>query len=386
MALRVAFNATPLLSPLTGIGQYIVNLGNALAATRDVDAYSFYGYRWRHEAPRAPSALRVPRTSHRVRDVIKPLIPFKRELRRVQQQFQFSRGVRRYAVDVYHEPNYVPLECDAPVVITVHDLSWLHYPQMHPADRVRWLDIGLPTALIRASAILVDSDFVRHELCRTFAVDDARVHTAHLGVSADFRPRDALQTKPVLHPLGLSHARYLLTVGTLEPRKNLRHVLAAYARLPERLRLAYPLVVAGARGWRAEGLERELRALIDRGIIRFLGYVPQTDLPMLYAGAASFIFASLYEGFGLPPLEAMASGIPTLVADRASLPEVTGDAALLLDPQCPEQTAEKLELILGDPMARADWVQRGLQRAKAFTWAACAERTLAVYRSASEHR
>src|SRR6185295_16413618 len=151
-------------------------------------------------------------------------------------------------------------------------------------------------------------------------------------VAEAFRPRVAGQTVASLQALGITHGCYLLTVGTIEPRKNVGHVLDAYAGLPARLRSRYPLVVAGAVGWRAKTLERQLQALASRGEIRFLGRVADDDLPFLYAGAAAFVFPSLYEGFGLPPLEAMASGVPVLVSDRASLPEVMSDAGIRLDP------------------------------------------------------
>ena len=137
MTLRVAFNATPLLSPLTGIGQYIVELGAALTANRDVDPYSFYWCRWRHESPRPPADLNgVPLSLVRQ---VKPWLPFRGGLRIAAKQLGFSGGLRRHAIDLYHEQNYVPLGYDVPVVITVHDLSWFHYPETHPADRVRWL-------------------------------------------------------------------------------------------------------------------------------------------------------------------------------------------------------------------------------------------------------
>jgi glycosyltransferase involved in cell wall biosynthesis len=381
MALRVGFNATPLLSPLTGIGQYIVNLGRALAGTGEVDAYSFYGYRWRHEAPAPPAGPLGSDGARRVRRAIKPFIPFKRELRQAQQRFQFARGSRRLGLDIYHEPNYVPIGYEVPVVITVHDLSWLRYPKTHPADRIRWLDRSMPSAVARAAAILVDSDFIREEVLATFGVDPARVHTAHLGVSSAFRPRSPDETRVTLSPLDLLHGQYVLAVGTIEPRKNIRHVLAAYARLPERQRKRFPLVVAGASGWRAADLERELRALTERGEIRFLGHVPDEHLPMIYAGATAFVFASVYEGFGLPPLEAMASGVPVLVADRAALPEVTAEAAVKLDPDAPEDTSQKLAAMLDDGVMRAQFASRGRHRAAGFTWDACARRTLAVYRA-----
>ncbi|HSU44680.1 MAG TPA: glycosyltransferase family 1 protein [Casimicrobiaceae bacterium] len=381
MPLRVGFNATPLLSPLTGIGQYIVNLGRALAATGEVDLYSFYGHRWRHEPPAPPPATRGGDDSKRLLHIVKPFIPFKREVRHAQQQFHFGRGSRRFGLEIYHEPNYVPIGYDVPVVITVHDLSWLRYPETHPAERVRWLERSMPSALARAAAILVDSDFIRHEVLATFGLDPARVHTVHLGVSSAFRLRGRDETRAVLSALDLVHGQYVLAVGTIEPRKNIGHALAAYARLPERLRRRYPLVVAGARGWGAADLERELHALMARGEVRFLGHVPDEDLPVIYAGAGAFVFASIYEGFGLPPLEAMASGVPVLVADRGALPEVTADAAVRLDPEMPDDTSRKLGAVLDDAAMHAELARRGQRRAALFTWDTCARRTLGVYRA-----
>jgi glycosyltransferase involved in cell wall biosynthesis len=303
-------------------------------------------------------------------------------LREIPRRLLFARGVGARGIDLYHEPNYVPLRYDVPVVVTIHDLSWLKYPGTHPLDRVRWLERGLPRALERASAILVDSEFVRQEVLVTFGLPSERVRTALLGVSSAFRPRNCTETADTLRPLNLNHGEYLLTVGTIEPRKNVGHILAAYAALPSELRDRHPLVVAGAKGWRAGDLEKELRILAGRGQIRFLGHVPAEGLPDLFAGAAAFVFPSRYEGFGLPPLEAMASGVPVVVSDRASLPEVVGDAGLKLDPDHPERTTETLAALLEDPVERAALAARGLVRAATFTWEACAQRTLGAYRFA----
>ncbi len=163
--------------------------------------------------------------------------------------------------------------------------------------------------------------------------------------------------------MGLNHGGYILTVGTIEPRKNILHVLEAFAQIPAAIRERFPLVVAGARGWRASDIVSRLRRLADRGQIRFLGHVGGATLPCLYAGAASFVFPSLYEGFGLPPLEAMASGVPVIASNRASVPEVMGDAGQSLEPDSPEDTAAKITALLDDPSERAAMAQRGIERA-----------------------
>ena len=382
MALRVGFNAIPLRAPRTGIANYILNLGAALAASGEADLVSFYGHGWRHAPPSPPAGgVRGP-LAQRVRDGVKLVVPFRRRLRHAQQQLTFGRGLRRHAIDLYHEPNYVPFEADVPVVTTIHDLSWLRYPQTHPADRVRWLERGMPRAIGSAAAIIVDSEFTRQEVLSEFAVPPGRVRVTHLGVTPEFRPRSAADTASALSRLDLAHGRYLLTVATIEPRKNLGHVLEAYAALPADVRERYALVVAGAQGWRAAALRRQLRALAASGRLRFVGHVADDALPSLYAGAALFVYPSLYEGFGLPPLEAMAAGVPLLVSDRASLPEIAGDAAVLLDPDRPERTAESIRSLLDDAEARAAMIERGLRRAAQFTWQACASATLDVYRDA----
>jgi alpha-1,3-rhamnosyl/mannosyltransferase len=380
--LRIAFNATPLLSPLTGIGNYIAHLGAALAVTEQIDAFSFYGRRWRHEAPRpwvaggpVEERSRARRFRHWVPSPVRTLL-------RYAWQPLLGGDLRRRRICLYHEPNYVPLSYAVPVVITIHDLSWLRYPKTLPADRVRWLERGVPRAIDRAAAIIVDSEFVRKEVLDTFAVAPERVHAVHLGVSETFYPRGAKDAAPVLSAHGLVHGQYVLALSTIEPRKNLEHVLEAYGRLPEALRARHPLVVGGAKGWRAGRLESTLRDLARRGQIRFLGHVHAAELPIIYAGAAALVFPSRYEGFGLPPLEAMAAGVPVIVANAASLPEVVGDAAIMVDPDRPEETAARIEELFGDARLRARLSAKGRARAAIFTWSSCAAATLAVYRLA----
>ena len=240
----------------------------------------------------------------------------------------------------------------------------------------------MPRVVRDVAAIIVDSDFTRSEVLSTFGCDPQRVHTVHLGVARHFRPHSLAETSVTLAPLGLRHGYYVLIVATIEPRKNIRHALEAHAALPSSLRARYPLVVAGAHGWHGGQLENELRARAAAAELRFLGHVADADLPALYSGSAVFIFPSLYEGFGLPPLEAMASGVAVLSSNRASLPEVVGDGAFLIDPERPDMTAAALASLLDDKDSRAELAARGLRRAAQFTWERSARHTLDVYRAA----
>jgi len=378
--MRVAFNATPLLSPMTGIGNYIVELGAALARLPEIDAYSFYRFRWRHEPPTRPQsdAAELRRTFVQR---VKPLVPFRGVRHHAARFLGFSRGLSEHRIDLYHEQNYVPISYDVPVVITIHDLSWIRYPDSHPADRVHWLDSGLPKALDHARAILVDSEFIRREVLTTFGLDTERVHVAYLGVPRGFRPMNAPETSASLAGLGLEHGGYVLTVGTIEPRKNLVHMLEAYDLLPAAVRARFPLVIAGAKGWHSSGMVTRLLKQSDPQI-RFLGHVTSSQLAHLYAGAALFAYPSIYEGFGLPPLEAMASGAPVIVSDRASLPEIVGNAGEMMNPDDPFDTAVRIQELLEDAPKREAMAQRGLAQADRFTWAKCAEATASVYRAA----
>jgi glycosyltransferase involved in cell wall biosynthesis len=374
---RVAIDARSLLTPLTGIGQYTFHLAQELGALLPEKPWLSYDGDWAREV-RPPPMPSQPGAGAKV----KRAIPFAFEAGRFLQQRRFTAGARAHAIGLYHEPNYLAFRFDGPSVVTVHDLSWIHYPQLHPAWRVRGMNAAMPRVVRDAAQIITDSEFVRAEVIAHFGLPAQRVSAVPLGVAPGFRPMEAAAMAPVLAAHGLAAAGYVLAVGTLEPRKNLATVLAAYSGLPEATRKRFPLVVAGMQGWGMEQTPGAMRGMVAAGEVRLLGYVPQASLQALYAGARLFVYPSIYEGFGLPPLEAMASGVPVIASRRGSLPEVVGDAGVLVEPLDEIELREAIARLLEDDAARRALSASGLDQAAKFGWPRCAAETLAVYEKA----
>lgn len=373
--IRVAFNATSLLSPLTGIGQYSRQLALGLASHANIDADFFYGAMWSKHVRGAP----LPGPAGLV-PWLRKHVPFSYELRRLIQNNRFAQHAKQQAFDLYHEPNILPLPFQGPTAITVHDLSWIRYPQAHPPERVRAMDKYFLPGLERALLILTDSEFVKRELMDVFGVKPERIRPVLLGVEALFHPRSTDETRAVLDAHGLVHGQYILAVGTLEPRKNLAVALRAFMQLAPALRKRFPLVLVGMKGWHTSALEQQIAPLIAAGEIRQLGYLPREDLATIIAGAATLIYPSIYEGFGLPPLEAMACGVPVITSNVSSIPEVVGDTGLMLDPQDMDGFAKGMETLLTAPDVREAMARKALARSAQFTWASCVSQTVEAYR------
>jgi glycosyltransferase involved in cell wall biosynthesis len=373
--MRIAFNATGLLSPLTGIGQYSRHLALGLAAFEGINVDFFYGAYWSKDVRGAPLQAAAS-----VLPWIRSNVPFSYELRRLVQAQRFKAHARPDRFDIYHEPNILPLPFDGLTVLTVHDLSWIRFPQLHPAVRVRAMDKYFEPGLKRASLILTDSEFVKRELMDVFGVRPELIVSVPLGVEPLFRPQVADETLSVLTRHGLQHGQYLLAVGTLEPRKNLQLALHAFMQLPPAIRKHFPLVLVGMTGWHTSALEAQMAPLIRSGEVRQLGYLSRADLATVMAGALTLIFPSIYEGFGLPPLEAMACGVPVIASDVSSLPEVVGDTGMLIDPQDSQALAEAIELMVTDSATREKLSKKALLKSKEFTWSRCVAQTISAYR------
>jgi glycosyltransferase involved in cell wall biosynthesis len=277
--------------------------------------------------------------------------------------------------DVVHAPSPVAVPPARPtqgLVVTVHDLAFRLFPSMYPATWRLLYRAGLRRAARRADAIIAVSRHTATDLARVTRVDPARIHVVPMAVAQPSNPGDP---EPVLRRLKIPRP-YVLFAGTLEPRKNLVRLVRAYRRVA--LRVPHALVVTGPVGWRAQRIHREL-ALHGPGRVVLTGRVRAEELDALYRGADAFCYPSLYEGFGLPVLEAMARGVPTITSTASSLPEVAGDAAVTVDPRSVRGLAAALERVLTDGQESDRLRALGKDRAAGFTWERTARMTLDVY-------
>jgi glycosyltransferase involved in cell wall biosynthesis len=287
--------------------------------------------------------------------------------------------LRRRRVDLLHSLAFVsPFLWRGPTVVTVYDLSFLRFPEVfNRANRV-YLSTMTPPSLRRADRVITISEFVRQEVIRLCGVDPDRVTAIPLAADARFRPAEPEAVARFRRERELP-ARFILYMGTLQPRKNIETLVRAYAQLRQDGHLEQALVLAGGRGWQYESIFALVRQLGLESQVHFPGFVPDEEQALWYTAADIFAFPSLYEGFGLPPLEAMACGTPVVASTSSSLPEVVGDAGVLVEPTDVGGLATTLRHLLDDEGRRVRMRKAGLVRAASFSWRRMAEETVQVY-------
>ncbi len=279
-----------------------------------------------------------------------------------------------------HSPDFIP---PMPIpgcrnVITVHDLAFLLYPQFMVPDAYRYYNEQIDSAVAQAAHILAVSEATKRDLIRLLGVPEHKITVQLEGVDARFRPLAAEAVMTIRSKLDLPE-RYLLFVGTFEPRKNIGGLIEAYRILRDRVRNVPDLVLVGRRGWLYEASLSKIEALGLSEYVMLAENVSSDDLPAVYNGADALIMPSFYEGFGLPALEAMACGTPVIASNRASLPEVIGQAGLLIDPESPDEIAEAIRKLLEDDSLRERLREAGIKRAAEFTWERAAKVAVDVY-------
>lgn len=375
---KAILSIDPIKFPLTGIGRYTYELGKGLQAAHLDDVQFLRGYRLQRDLPQVQAA--DPMTRQPAWKQWAQKNPLAVGLYRTLNPILKARALRGLRDYVFHGPNYYLPPFDGPSIVTIHDLSAYLWSDSHPPERVRFMRAEIELSLKRASALITDTEYTRQEVARFFGWPLEKIIPIHLACSSDFRPRTEGDVAPTLTRFGLEFQRYTLALGTIEPRKNIATLLNAYARLPAALRKTYPLVLAGYTGWENAALHETIKTAQADGWLRYLGFVPDGMLPALLAGARLFSFPSLYEGFGLPVLEAMASGVPVIASNASTLPEVAGDAALFHDPQDSDALHALLLKGLEDEAWQVEAARRGLIRASHFSWERCTRETITAYR------
>jgi alpha-1,3-rhamnosyl/mannosyltransferase len=388
---KLIFNAQSLRPPMTGIGNYTFHLLEQFVQNPAIaEVHCFNGTQWVSGATQlaTTAALRasggdkskrfVERTVANVRDAVAQ-VPGAKPLYDYLMDKRFTQSANLMSGAVYHETNYIFKPFAGPSVTTVHDCSHTLYPDFHAPNVTGWLE-KLPASLQRADCIITDSNLVRDELIEYFDVPRDKLRTVYLGADDCYQPRTREQTSSALSAFGLKHGCYVLLTATLEPRKGIDTLLDAWSLLPESLRREFPLVLTGSTGWCNESLKKKLAALVAGGTVQHLGYVPSEMLPMLFSGAAVFAYPSIYEGFGLPVLEAMSSAVPVICRQGTAMAEFADGSCVLCETGDAEELSVQLQTLLGDAEVRRQWAERGLAQARKFSWQRCASETLAVYR------
>ena len=297
--------------------------------------------------------------------------------------FDVSRISKNF--DVYHEPNYVPRPFRGATVTTIFDMSYVLFPLYHPWKRVQMLKF-YEKRMRGADRIITASQSAKVEIMDLLKVPEDKIVVTPLGVSTGFSPikeNEALfQTVRKKYNLP---EQFLLYVGTIEPRKNIERLIEAFGIANERLgKTDVGLVLAGGTGWLNGPIYSRVQKLNLQNDVTFTGYVSEEDLPILYNMALAFVYPSLYEGFGLPPLEAMACGVPVITSKVSSLPEVVKDAGLLIDPYNVDELSDAIFRVVSSTELRKSLSDKGIKQAALFTWEKCAQETLTVYEECSQ--
>jgi glycosyltransferase involved in cell wall biosynthesis len=356
--MRIAFDGTVLHGRKSGVGYYCEELLKAMLSIDHADEFFVFSHQ--------PVALNVASTNGNLKFTNSVHFP----IRAVYLHALLPKVLDKVQPDLCHYTNFLaPVSEERPYVVTIHDMGLETLQHAHPMAKRVYTKRLIPHVAKKARLILTNSEYSKWEIVRHLGIPEDRIRVTPLAAAPEFVPVPASATHP-----------YFLYVGNLEPRKNLERLIDAFARLR---RKDHQLVVVGERWYRGGAAEEKARALGVIGQVKFLGYVPRSDLPGLFSGATAFVYPSLLEGFGLPIVEAMACGAPVITSRTSSLKEVAGDAAVLVDPLNVREITEAMASVAEATSLRKELSRRGLKRAAEFSWARTAELTLDAYHEAA---
>ena len=370
--MRIAIDGFPLSEPLTGIGHYTLELAHHLALTSPEDEILVVSPRSfvpSVDAENGAANLRFSRAT------VSPLT-------RRWWSLGLPRYIRKHQIQLFHGTNFeVPLRTDCPTVLTIHDLSMLLYPQTHKGRIVRRARRRLPLMARAATMIITDTETIRQEINEHLQIPLARIVTVSGAARSCFRRLEFEQTADTRKRLGIGD-EFLLYVGTIEPRKNLLTLVRAFEAVMSRRKSRLQLVIAGRKGWMVDDLFAYVKRSPVASSIIFTGYLSDDQLAALYSSCTLFVYPSLYEGFGLPPLEAMACGAPVIASRIPSIAEVVGAAAKLIAPERVTELTEAIVQLLDDAPLRQRLSLAGKKCVAEFSWAQAARTVRDVYQQA----
>ena len=376
---RIAIDYTAAFEQSGGIGRYVRELTAALATVDEANAYRlFVSGAAAGALPPAPAAHFQWRST-----AISP-----RWLARIWQRAKLPLPVELFTgkVDLFHATDFVlPYTLDSTrTLLTVHDLSFVRVPEAASPPLKAYLDAVVPRSVGRADHVLADSSATKDDLIELYKTPADKITVLYSGVDQRFqRVSDRRALESTRAKYGLADSRYVLSVGTVQPRKNYSRVIRALARVrASGLDLRY--AIAGGKGWLEAEMQHTIASTGMGDYVHLLGFVNDEDLPALYSGSRMLLMPSLYEGFGLPILEAMACGVPVIASNISSLPEVAGDAAILIDPTDTAALGDAMLAVETESTLREQLIQKGYRQAEKFCWRRSAAQLLSVYRSLLE--
>lgn len=365
---NIFINTSPLLGPRTGIGNYTLQIAQRVMRMPE-SKITFFDGDYTQKLP-----INTVGASGKQPSLIRYLKRFPHIFNKIKEIHGLIRAssLKKRHFDLYFEPAFIPLSVPAKrLVITVHDFSFHLHRDWHPLDRVLWFEKHFWSGIKKAHHFIFISDFIRNSAIDEFGFDPSRCTTIHCGVDHSlFYPRPKEELEIVRQRYDIT-APFILFTGSVEPRKNLKGLLKAYISLPEHIHRDIKLLIVGFSGWQ----HTEIMQIIQTHTkdIRYLGYVPKEDLACLYNLAEVFVYPSFYEGFGLPPLEAMACGTPVIVSNTSAMPEVCGDGAIYVNPDDMSQLTQAILTLLEDMDMRKRLAKQGENRAAMFSWDKAAE-------------
>ena len=374
--MRIGIDITSAITQGGGIGRYTRELVHALTAVDQANEYRFFSANIKAESPVQNSIPQGENCSYH------PAPLNERWLYRVWYRAQLPIPVQWVVgkLDLFHSPDFVlpPTSGNIPTLLTVHDISFAFFPDVYPEKLVSYLNQVVPRSVKKATHILADSQATKDDLIEVWNTPSDKITVLYSGADERFQPvTDAAKITAVRQKYNLGDTPYILSVGTVQPRKNYQMLIRAFAPIAK----THPhnLIISGGKGWLYDEMMAEIERQGLNGRVHFIGFVDDADLPTLYSDATLYVMPSIYEGFGIPVLEAMGCGVPVISSNASSLPEVAGDTAVLIPPDDQAAWTTAIQELLDNPAKRDTLKKGGFAQAQTFSWQKSAQQLIGIY-------